>query len=142
MRLPAALLGRSHLRGFLQVVQHRLDFRQNVFFLFKEALTNIARHAQATVAEARIEQCGGRLRLTLRDNGVGFDMQYADKLFGVFQRLHGVEEFEGAGIGLAIVQQLAQANGWRVWLENRPEGGLAAWVSLPVVPESSDASTA
>jgi signal transduction histidine kinase len=50
-----------------------LDFRQNLFFLFKEALTNIARHAQATVAQARIEECGGRLRLSIQDNGIGFD---------------------------------------------------------------------
>jgi signal transduction histidine kinase len=50
-----------------------LDFRQNLFFLFKEALTNIARHAQASVAEARIEERGGTLRVSIRDNGIGFD---------------------------------------------------------------------
>jgi signal transduction histidine kinase len=50
-----------------------LDFRQNLFFLFKEALTNIARHAQATVAEARVEERDGRLRLSIQDNGIGFD---------------------------------------------------------------------
>lgn len=111
---------------------------QGDFFLMKIALTNLLDNAWKFTGKEKYPQIEfgstmqeGKTVIFLRDNGVGFDMSYVDKLFGAFQRLHAMSEFPGTGIGLATVQRVIRRHGGTVWAEGEVGKGATFYFTLP-----------
>ena len=113
--------------------------------MIRQVLANLIGNAVKFTGQSeqpRIEFGGfrkdSRLVYFVRDNGVGFDERYAGKLFGVFQRLHHGNEFEGTGVGLAIVKRIVERHGGQVWAESQPGKGATFFFSLPAVAQEVD----
>ena len=98
--------------------------------LLANALKFTRRREQAIITIEGAEGAEGRL-YSVRDNGAGFDPQRADRLFGIFQRLHGAKEFEGTGVGLSIVRRIIERHGGRIWAQGEPDRGAAFHFTLP-----------
>ena len=105
--------------------------------LFRAALQNLLDNAwkyTRHTSEAKIEFATTIQQDTrcfyIRDNGTGFDMQYANKLFAPFQRLHGVQDFEGTGIGLATVARIISRHGGRIWADSAVDSGATFYFTL------------
>lgn len=90
------------------------------------------RHQPTPTLEIQARREGSEIEVLVRDNGAGFDMNFVDKLFSPFSRLHSVAEFEGSGIGLALVKNVVSRHGGRVWAESSPGKGACFYFTLPV----------
>ncbi|HEX8819060.1 MAG TPA: PAS domain S-box protein [Archangium sp.] len=138
----AELAARGPERGVEVRIQPdlRLDADPRLVRVLLENLLGNAWKFTQRVERPRIELSAtpreGRTLYCVRDNGVGFDMKYADKLFGPFQRLHEARDFPGTGIGLATVQRVVHRHGGQIWAESVPGQGAAFFFSLePLAPE-------
>jgi signal transduction histidine kinase len=116
--------------GSLPAYECDAGLMKQVFYNLLSNAVKYTRPRELAVIEVGQQMVNGQTALFVRDNGVGFSMDHANKLFGVFQRLHRREEFEGMGVGLAIVQRIIYKHGGRIWAEAEPDRGATFWFTL------------
>lgn len=109
------------------------------YMLMKELIYNIlsnavkfTRNRERAVIQADWNSGEDETVFSVSDNGIGFDMEYADNIFGVFQKLHSPEEYEGNGIGLAIVKEIIRRHGGKVWIDSEVNVGATIYFTFPI----------
>jgi light-regulated signal transduction histidine kinase (bacteriophytochrome) len=113
--------------------------------VFQNLLSNAIKFrqpAQKPQVHIDVRREAGEWHVSVRDNGIGFDAKYAERIFGAFQRLHGKSEYPGTGIGLAICQRIIEGHGGRIWAEAHPGAGATFHFTLPALDDSSPAEDA
>lgn len=127
--LPIVRCDRSQIRQVLQnLVANALKYRS------PERACRVRLFAEQDSEEPGRPDASPRTRICVSDNGIGFDPKYAEQIFEPFQRLHGPDDYEGSGIGLAICRKIVQRHGGRVGVETWPGNGSLFWFTLPVAP--------
>ena len=124
---------RVRLSLSLEPMVLQLD-REGMAVVLRNLVGNAVKFSQGRtppVVEIGARMEAGRRILWVRDNGVGFDMKYHDRIFGIFQRLQRAEDYPGTGVGLALVSKAAQRMGGRVWAESQPGQGSTFYLELP-----------
>jgi hypothetical protein len=133
-KVPVLIDGEAYIWESLAILEHLAEKFPDARLWPSEP--NARSHARV-VEIGSIEKDGRKVNF-VRDNGIGFDMRYADKIFGVFQRLNNSDEYEGTGVGLAIVHRIIELHGGTIWVESAPGQGTTFYFTCgPEFPKST-----